>query len=85
MRVFPRPPVDADEREAPPVVRVRRRLMEVPEVDGFDFLFITERPEAEGRGPEKPDPLKRRKGSTEANQDAPFSSSDAVPSSTLLH
>ena len=39
-----------------PSPRVRRRLMEVLGVDDFDLLFITERPEVEGREAEKPDP-----------------------------
>lgn len=49
-----------------PSPRARRCLMEVLGVDDFDLLFITERPEVEGRGSEKMDALKRKKGPTNA-------------------
>lgn len=53
-----------------PSPRARRRLMEVLGVDDFDLLFITEPPDAEGRGPEKMGALKRKKDPTNAKTTA---------------
>ena len=44
-----------------PSSRARRRLMEVLEVNDFDLLFTTERPEVDDREPEMLDALKRKK------------------------
>ncbi|MDE2937558.1 MAG: helix-turn-helix transcriptional regulator [Chloroflexota bacterium] len=49
-----------------PSPRARRRLMEVLRVDDFDLLFITEPPDAEGRGTEEMGAPKRKKGPTNA-------------------